>query len=134
VDGADQVNSICIFLLCGQKKKNVLIRLVPHSSHLAQPLDLCVFGLFQIIYRKDKKKKKKKNSKGMKGETRKIYRALLAFYKSTTMSMVRWSFERAGFCLNPANLLGPLTIDPRPALGRLEVPELSFDDAFVDPD
>jgi hypothetical protein len=33
----------------------------------------------------------------MKGETRKIYRALLAFYKSTIILMVRWSFERAGF-------------------------------------
>jgi hypothetical protein len=116
-----------VIAFCGARKI-LLIRLVPHSSHVAQPLDLCVFGLFKIIHRREK------NSKGMKGETRKIYRALLAFYKSTIIPMIRWSFERAGFCLNATNLLGPLTIDPRPVLGRLEVPELSFDDAFVYPD
>jgi hypothetical protein len=67
----------------------------------------------------------------MKGENRKIYRALLAFYKSTIILMVRWSFERAGFRLNSENLLSPLTVDPTPVLDRLEVPELPFNDAFI---
>jgi hypothetical protein len=48
--------------------------------------------------------------------------------------MVRWSFERAGFRLNYDNLLSPLTVDPTPVLDRLDVPELSLDDAFVYPD
>jgi hypothetical protein len=48
--------------------------------------------------------------------------------------MVRWSFERAGFRLNSENLLSPLTVDPTPVLDRHDVPELSFDDAFVYPD
>jgi hypothetical protein len=104
-----------------------MIWLVAHSLHLAQPLDLCVFGSFTIFYRKERQ------SKGMKGKTRKIYRALLAFYKSTIIPMVRWSFERAGFRLNSDNLLSPLTVDPTPALDRLDVPELSFDDAFAYP-
>jgi hypothetical protein len=93
-----------------------------------QPLDLCVFGLFKIFYRKERQ------SKGMKGETRKIYRALLAFYKSTIAPMVRWSFGRAGFRLNSDNLLSLLTVDPTPILDRLDVPELPFDDTFVYPD
>jgi hypothetical protein len=67
----------------------------------------------------------------MKGETRKIYRGLLAFYKSTIIPMVRWSFERAGFRLNSDSLLSPLAVEPTPVLDRLDVPELPFDDAFV---
>jgi hypothetical protein len=31
-----------VIAFCGARKIN-LIKLVPHSSHLAQPLDLCVF-------------------------------------------------------------------------------------------
>jgi hypothetical protein len=105
-----------------------MIRLVAHSWHLAQPLDLCVFGLFKIFCRKERQ------SKGMKEETRKKYRALLSFYKSTIIPMVRWSFERAGFRLNSDHLLSLLTIHPRPVLDRFDVPELPFDDAFVYPD
>jgi hypothetical protein len=67
----------------------------------------------------------------MKGETRKIYRVLLAFYKSTIIPMVRWSFEWAGFRLNSDNLLSPLTVDPTPVLDWFDVPELPFDDPFV---
>jgi hypothetical protein len=70
----------------------------------------------------------------MKGKTRKIHRALLAFYKSTIIPMLRWSFERAGFRLNSDNLLSPLTVDPTPVIDRLDVLELSFDGAFVYPD
>jgi hypothetical protein len=75
-----------VIVLCGARNV-IIIGLVAYSSHLAQPLDLCVFGLFKIFYRKETQ------SKGMKGETRKIYRALPAFYKSTIISMVRWSLE-----------------------------------------
>jgi hypothetical protein len=64
---------------------------------------------------------------------RKIYRVLLAFYKSMIILMVQWSFERAGFRLNSDNLLSPLTVDPAPVLDRLDVPELPFDNAFVSP-
>jgi hypothetical protein len=70
----------------------------------------------------------------MKRETRKIYRALLAFYRSTMIRMVRWSFGQAGFRLNSDNLLSPLTLDSIPVFNRLDVPELPFDDAFVHPD
>jgi hypothetical protein len=101
---------------------------VAHSSHLAQPLDLCVFGLFKIFYRKERQ------SKGMKGETRKIYRALLAFYKSMIIPMVRWSFERAGFHLNSDTLLNHLTVDSTPVLNPLDLPELPFDHALLYPD
>jgi hypothetical protein len=127
IDGHATHGTPRVIAFCGARKV-LLIKLVPHSSHLTQPLDLCVFGLFKIIYRKEKQ------SKGMKGETRKIYRALLAFYKSTIIPMIRWSFERAGLHLNPDDLMGPLTINPGPVLQRLEVPELSFDDAFVYPE
>jgi hypothetical protein len=105
-----------------------MIRLVAHSSHLAQPLDLCIFGLFEIFCRKERQ------NKGMKGETRKIYRVLQAFYKSTIIPMVRWSFELAGFHSNSDHLLSLLTVDPTSVLDRLDVPELPFDDSFVYPD
>jgi hypothetical protein len=59
-----------------------LIQLVPHSLHIAQPLDLCVFSLFKTIYYK------KNKSKSMKGEIWKMYRALIAFYKATIISIV----------------------------------------------
>jgi hypothetical protein len=70
----------------------------------------------------------------MKGEIRKIYRALLAFYENTIIPMVHWSFERAGFRLNSDDLLSPLTVDSTPVLDRLDMPELPFDEAFVYPD
>jgi hypothetical protein len=72
--------------LCGARNV-IVIRLVAHSLHLAQPLDLCVFGLFKIFYRKERQ------SKGMKEEIRKIYQVLLALYKSMIIPMVPWSFE-----------------------------------------
>jgi hypothetical protein len=33
--------------------------------------------------------------------------------------MVRWSFRRAGFNLNPIQLLGPLTVNPAEVLERI---------------
>jgi hypothetical protein len=45
--------------------------------------------------------------------------------------MVRRNFERARFCLNPDNFLKPLTVDPTPIFGRLNVSDLSFNDAFI---
>jgi hypothetical protein len=78
--------------------------------------------------------RKKGQNQGIKGETRKIYRALREFYKSTVIPMVRWSFERADFRLNSDNLLRPLTVDPTPVLERPDVPELPLNDAFVYPE
>jgi hypothetical protein len=43
----------------------------------------------------------------LKEETLKIYRAILAFYKATVIPIVRWSFLRTIFRLNPKNLLAP---------------------------
>jgi hypothetical protein len=116
-----------VVVLCGARNV-ITITIVVHSSHLAQPLDLFVFGSFKIFYREERQ------SKGMKRENRKIYRALLAFYKSTIIPMARWSFKRAGFRLNSDNLLSPLTVDPTPVLDQLDMPELPFDDAFIYPD
>jgi prepilin-type processing-associated H-X9-DG protein len=44
----------------------LIIRLVAHSSHLGQPLDLCVLAIRQILY------KKEKNVNGMKGDRPKL--------------------------------------------------------------
>jgi hypothetical protein len=41
-----------------------------------------------------------------------MYRVLLAFYKATIVPMVKWSFLRAGFRLNPDNLMDPVTVIP----------------------
>jgi hypothetical protein len=51
-----------VIALCGARNV-IMIRVVAHSSHLAQPLNLCVFGLFKIFYRKERQ------TKGIKGET-----------------------------------------------------------------
>jgi hypothetical protein len=69
--------------------KIIFIKFIPHSAHLAKPLDLCAFVLFKMIHQKEK------DIKRTKGETRTIYRALLAFYKSIIISKICWSFERA---------------------------------------
>jgi hypothetical protein len=103
----DRVSALCA------TRKLILIGLVPHSSHLSQPLDLCVFALFKILY------KKERQGKGIKGETRKIDRALLALYKRTIIPMVRWSLATAGFHLSPSDLLGAVTVDPTPFLNAL---------------
>jgi hypothetical protein len=39
--------------LCGARNI-IMIRPVAHSSHLAQPLDMCIFGLFKIFCCKEK--------------------------------------------------------------------------------
>jgi hypothetical protein len=77
----------------------IIIQLVAHSSQLTQPPDLCVSRIFKVLYEKENK------VKGLKGETLKIYRALTAFYKSTTIPTALRSFVRAEFRLNPDNLL-----------------------------
>jgi hypothetical protein len=68
---------------------------------------------------------KQKRTK-MKGETLKIYRAILVFYQATIIPMVRWSFVRAGFRLNPKNLLEPFTLTPADA--RVAMPEIGLED------
>jgi hypothetical protein len=70
----------------------------------------------------------------MKGEGRKIYRALISFYKSTIIPMIRWGFVRAGFFLKPENLLGPVGVNGTRVLERIEVLELPVDEAFMYPE
>jgi hypothetical protein len=70
----------------------------------------------------------------MKGETRNTYRALLSFYKSTIIPMIRWSFVRAGFFLKPENLLDPVGVNGTRVLERIEVSELPIDKVFMYPE
>jgi hypothetical protein len=55
----------------------------------------------------------------------------LVFYKGTIIPMVLWSYERTGFWLNLDTILKTLTVDPMPVFERLDVPELSFGEAFT---
>jgi hypothetical protein len=93
------------------------MRLAAHPSHISQPLDLCVSSLFKVIYKKEKTPK-------LKGDILKICRAILANYTAAIIPLVRWSFLRAGFRLNPKYLLVPLTITRTGILERIVVPEL----------
>jgi hypothetical protein len=127
VDGYSTYVTARVIALCGANRI-IVIRLVPHTSHMSQPLDFCVFGSFKIL------EKKEKQTKGMKGETRKIYRAVLSFYKSTSIPMIRWSFVRTGFFVKPENLLGPVGVNGTRVLERIEVPELPIDKVFVYPE
>jgi hypothetical protein len=74
---------------------------------------------------------KRKVEQGNEREVGKIDPAQLVLYKSTILLVARWSFERDGFFLNPEILLKSFTIDVTPAFGRLDIGELSFDEAFV---
>jgi hypothetical protein len=106
----------------------MFIRLVVHSSHISQPLDLCVFGIFEILY------KREKQMKGMKGKTQKIDKALLAFYNSAIFPMVRWSFVLAGSFFRLENVLGPVRVDETKVLEKSEVLEFPVDDAARHPE
>jgi hypothetical protein len=106
----------------------LLIRLVPHSSHIAQPLDFCVFGLFKRIDSKEGK------YTAGKGEIRKMYHALLVFYQATLIPMVRWSFERAGFLLDFENIRTPVQIVLGRILDQIDVPDFEIDESFIFPD
>jgi hypothetical protein len=48
--------------------------------------------------------------------------------------MARWSFERAGFCLNTSDLLGAVTVNPTAVFERIEVPKPPFDNSFPYPE
>jgi hypothetical protein len=78
--------------------------------------------LLKVLYKKEPK------TQHLRGETLKIYRALAAFYKATIIPMVRWSFCRAGFSLNPENLLAPVRVRPDEVLGRIALPEITLEE------
>jgi hypothetical protein len=99
-----------------------IIGLVPHSFHVSQPLDLCVFGLFKSRYEKENKLKL------MKGETLKIFRAVMAFDKATIIRMVRWNFISAGLGLNPENLFVPMSISRMKVLERIAHPDVPIEE------
>jgi hypothetical protein len=69
----------------------------------------------------------------MKGETKKMSRALLAFYKATIVPMVRWSFEPGGFLLDLDDIRNPVEIDPTRVLTRIALLDSEFDDSFIYP-
>jgi hypothetical protein len=64
----------------------------------------------------------------MKGETLKIFRAILAFYKATIIPVMKWSFVWAEFRLNPKNLFAPLTVTPADVLARIAIPQIGLED------
>jgi hypothetical protein len=61
LDGYPSHVTLRVLAYVGRQK--IIIQLVPHSSHITQPLDLCVFSLFKMFYKREQKTKK------MKGET-----------------------------------------------------------------
>jgi hypothetical protein len=116
-----------VMAFAGSQKLS-LIRLVVHSSHIAQPLDLCLFGLFERLYSKER------ISTGMKGETKKMSHALLALDKVMIIPIVRWSLERAGCLPDLSNMRNLVQIDANRVLTRIAVPSFERDDSFIDPD
>jgi hypothetical protein len=93
----------------------ILIRLVAHSSHISQPLDLSVFSILKILYKRDKKHRQK-------GETLKIYCDILVFCKAKIVPIMRGSFLQTGFRLNPRNFLAFLTVARIEISGKLSRP------------
>jgi hypothetical protein len=72
--------------------------------------------------------KREQNTKQTKGETLKIHRSILAFYKATIIPMVRWSFVPAGFCLNLRDFWTPTTGTQAEVLDRIALPELPLEE------
>jgi hypothetical protein len=81
-----------------------------------------MFRLFKILYEKENK------LKGMKGETLKILRAVIAFSKANVIPMVRESFMRARLRLNPENLFAPVTMSPMKIHERIAHPEVPIEE------
>jgi hypothetical protein len=108
-------------LAYARSQKIIITQPVSHSLHMAQPLDLSVFGLFKTLYKWGQKIKK------MKGETLKIYRALLEFYRSIMIPMVRSSFIWAEFRLDPRNLSDSFIVVPSEVLDRIRMPEMTLE-------
>jgi hypothetical protein len=69
-----------VIVLCGARNI-IMIRLVAHSSHLAQPLDLCVFGYFKIFCHNENKVKERKG---------KLERFTGHYWGFTRARSVRW--------------------------------------------
>jgi hypothetical protein len=72
-------------------------------------------------------------TKKMKGETSKLYRAILVVYKMMIIPMVRWSLLRAAFRLAPRHPLAALIMAPAEVLDQIVLPELPLEE-FVFPD
>jgi hypothetical protein len=62
-----------------------------------------------------------------------MYKALLAFYKSTILPIVRHSFARAGIIMNTGDIMGSVDLNPNTVLERLAVPEVPLDVSFEFP-
>jgi hypothetical protein len=93
---------------------------IPKNDELRRKID-CDVSVFMMLYKREAKTHK------MKGETLKIYRTILKFDKATSIPIMRWSFVRAGFRLNPTNLLAPLTVTPADLLARIAVLEIGLE-------
>jgi hypothetical protein len=63
----------------------------------------------------------------LKGETLKIYRAILAFYKATIIPIVRWTDIPARFRPNLKNISAPIAVTPADVLARIPMPEVTLE-------
>jgi hypothetical protein len=68
------------------------------------------------------------------GREKKMYHALLTFYKTTIVPAVRWSFERAGNLLDLDDIRNPVQLDTDRVLARIAVPCFELDGSFIYPD
>jgi hypothetical protein len=103
----------------------ILIQLVPHTSHIAQPLDLFFFFNFKNLYKKEKERFT------FRGETRKICRALGALNKGLTIQNCRYSFRRAGYVISSLNPDGTISLDPDIVLRRICATDVDPDTNFA---
>jgi hypothetical protein len=95
VDGHSTHVTPPVIALC-EIRKIILVRLVPHSSRVAQPLELCLFALFNITYRKEKQ------GKGMKAETRKYTGHYWRFTKARSFRWFAGVLNKPDFVSTPA--------------------------------
>jgi hypothetical protein len=64
---------------------------------------------------------------------RKLYRAILSFFKATINPRIRFAFFRAGLSVNPDAMRRPQIINPVVVLERIANPEAGFDPCFICP-
>jgi hypothetical protein len=104
-------------------KDLLLFKLAPRLSS-GRPSDPALFGLSKAIW------KRERHRKAMKTEAEKVFTVLLAFYSATILPMIRWTFERALVLRQSDQILGPMNINSRKLLERLEVPQITVADSF----
>jgi hypothetical protein len=107
-----------------------LLFLVPNSTHLTQPLDLCIFGLLKKLYRNTTS-----NHKGLEEKFSKKANHIMECWRAATSSMSIWgAWRKACFHCSPdeSGMISSLHVNRTRVLKLLRKINPSFEEGIVD--